>query len=144
MFGLIVAGGPLALAGGPTTQEASTQPSPATQPVPRDPAEGAPNPVKQSAAKLRLLGQAVMMFANDNKGKLPADLSQLSAYLGATMLENPRTGAEHGYEYVKPGEKIHKIRSPQDVPMAYELDKDGKRLEGGWVLYVDGHVAVAR
>lgn len=116
---------------------------PATQPASTQPAAKAPDPVKQSTRIMRQIGQAVMMYANDNKGSMPADLQALAKYLTqgfVDTLHNPRTGAEPGYEYISPGPKIHKVRDPQAVPMLWELDADGKRVEGGLVLYVDGHV----
>jgi prepilin-type processing-associated H-X9-DG protein len=103
------------------------------------------NPAKQSAANMRSIGWAIGMYATENRGYLPTDLSQVERYFGnkeaaVKVFRNPRTGAENGYEYVLHGERISKLKQPATVPMAYELDPQGERVKDGIVLFADGHV----
>jgi len=142
--GLVIAQQP------PTTGQAATMPSGpvSTQPTDADPLANEPDPVKKSAAVMRQIGQAIVMYCNDNRGFLPADLKLLSThrYLrdDVAKLKNPRTGAEPGYEYVSPGPRITRIKNATTVPMLWELDADGKRLDDGLVLFLDGHVEKAK
>lgn len=119
-------------------QEATTQPS--TRPVR---AADEKDPVKRSAAIMRQMHARLMMYCIENRGHLPAEITKLSPYLPAQFfetLQNPRTGAKPGYEYVWPGKSIPRIKEPHTVPLMWELTGDGKRLKGGFVLYTDGHV----
>ena len=127
---------PLVLGDGPASRPATTQPASAEEPS---------DPVHRSSLRMRQLGQAIMIYANDHRGTFPSDLEALVAgkYVPADFLArpNPRTGATPAYQFAPPAMKIQKIRNPQDAGVLWELEKDGKRLDGGLVLYADGHVA---
>ena len=84
-----------------------------------------------SAQKLSRLGKAVVMYAADNNGKMPATLKELKPYLGGDdfkwLIENVRYFGK-GQESKEP-----------DTPIAYDktlLEKGN----GTNVLFLDGHV----
>ena len=110
----------------------------------------------KSASNLRQIGQGVMMFANENKGKFPREIGQLPATqdLTADVFVNPRKGTSSpprdanageaaaawvrqnsDYEYVGAGKDY---RAATDEIVAYE--KPDGLSDGINILFADGHV----
>jgi len=86
---------------------------------------------QKSGEQLSGLGKAVVMYANDNNGKMPAALQELKPYLGGEdlrwLIENVR--------YFGKGQE----RERPDTPIAYDktlLEKGN----GTNVLFSDGHM----
>ena len=108
----------------------------------------------KSASNLRQIGQAAMMYANENKGNFPPDLKTIYKQVDLTpsVFINPRSDTappppgtpdemaawvqEHG-DYVWIG-KGKNASSPADTVLAYEKLEDNP--EGVNVLFADGHV----
>lgn len=112
----------------------------------------------RSATHLRMLGQLVMLYANDNKGRYPADWASLAGdYLAHPYFANPRSdtllprGELSGVEqrawaersaatlrdYIYTGAGIHS-GSPETEVLGYE---NPNRVWGDvHVLFNDGHV----
>jgi prepilin-type processing-associated H-X9-DG protein len=110
----------------------------------------------KSASNLRQMGQAVQMFANENKGKFPKEIGLLPATqeLSADAFVNPRKGSpgpppdamegeaaakwvrqNSDYVYVGAGKDY---RMTQDEVLAYE--KPEGLSDGINILFGDGHV----
>jgi prepilin-type processing-associated H-X9-DG protein len=110
----------------------------------------------KSASNLRQMGQAVQMFANENKGKFPQEIGQLPATqdLPADVFVNPRKGSpappaearagdaaakwvrqNSDYVYVGAGKDY---RMSADEVLAYE--KPEGLNDGINLLFGDGHV----
>ena len=106
----------------------------------------------KSAANLRQIGMAVHIYANENKGKFPDDLSATIGELTPTVFANPRksdpapVGLEEAeqkawilqnsdYEYVGKGLTY---TAGADVVVAYE--KPDGLSDGINVLFADAHV----
>jgi prepilin-type processing-associated H-X9-DG protein len=97
----------------------------------------------QSASNLRQIGMAVMMYANDNQGALPANFAALTPnYLPTDeVFANPRDPArgKQAYVYVKPAEaKLNDVKDASQRVLAYEAHDAFPPL-GVNVLFLDGH-----
>jgi prepilin-type processing-associated H-X9-DG protein len=110
----------------------------------------------KSAANLRQIGMAAMLYANAHKGKLPDELSQTLEFdLSPQVFVNPRTstslpGGLEGeavkrwvnessdYVYAGKGMKLTTVRDAADTVLAFE--KPEGLSDGLNFLYVDGHV----
>jgi hypothetical protein len=117
-------------------------------------------PLGSSAGNLLQVGQALMMYANDNKGHLPPDLGKLAKYVrgnldvftsprGGTPLprevrEKPEASADwfnSRCDYVltvPPGTRLSRVREPGAFPLV--IEKGSKGREPIAILYADGHV----
>ncbi len=101
----------------------------------------------QSMSNMRQLVLAIIMYANDNKGAFPAELTDLKKYLGdndgtviARILTNPQTPDQKpGYIYIKPNvATIKEIRSSHERLIIYEnYSKWPGKINVG---FADGHV----
>jgi prepilin-type processing-associated H-X9-DG protein len=107
----------------------------------------------QSASNLRQIGQAVQIYANEHKGKFPADLAEtMTVDLIPQVFVSARTGNEvppglegeglktwvnesSDYVYVGAGKNF---RANADVVIAYE--RPGSVTDGLNILFADGHV----
>ena len=103
----------------------------------------------ESAANLKDLSRAVLKFQADN-GAWPATLADLMPVIGtsdelgeigggkdyATLVRNPLTGDDPGYEYVKPPADVE---SMSGTIVLYQL-RDGKRDSTIPAAYLDGSV----
>lgn len=105
-----------------------------------------------SSDNVRELCLALVLY-QEEKNEYPDTLDQLEPYIGkvskyshgypigngkdfATLIKNPYTGDDPGYEYVKPPEKIESIRK---TIVFYQL-RNGKRDETLVVGWLDGSV----
>jgi prepilin-type processing-associated H-X9-DG protein len=108
----------------------------------------------KSASNLRMIGQSVMIYANENKGKFPEDAGTilLSGDITAEVFVSPRTGTstpqglegdalkawaneQADYTYVGKGKKY---TAGADEVLAYE--KPDRVTDGVNILFCDGHV----
>jgi len=114
-----------------------------------------------SYGNLLKIGQAVQMYASENKGHLPPDLGKLGRYLNndldvfvsprrATQVppdvrEKPDASAEWfalrcDYVWtVPPGTRLTKIRPANQFPLVVERGTDERDAHVA-ILYADGHV----
>ncbi|MBA7706112.1 hypothetical protein ES703_114958 [subsurface metagenome] len=93
----------------------------------------------ESAEKLRQLALAALMYADDHKGKLAADLNKLKPYLGK---ENLFEWIVENVEYIGQG-KMTDVRRPHRRAVAYDRTLLGKGY-GTNVAFMDGHVEFLR
>lgn len=96
----------------------------------------------ESASNIHRLLNATRTYCADHNLALPDDLTQIEPYLGTpltTCLENPHTGENPGYLYVKPGTILTDVVNPSSTPMIWEVRNGAKAIPGN-VAYVDGHV----
>jgi prepilin-type processing-associated H-X9-DG protein len=95
----------------------------------------------QSATNLRQIGQALLLYANENKGLYPDNLQALTRTqdLPEETLKSPAGPAKNGPDVVYLHFKGMNNTLGADVPVAYDaaLLEQG---EGTNVLYGDGHV----
>jgi outer membrane murein-binding lipoprotein Lpp len=105
--------------------------------------------VNDSSQNLKELSTAILKYHEDNE-KWPDALADLKPVIGtdyagakigggkdyAALVKNPATGADPGYEYVKPSEKPD---SYEKTVVLYQL-RDGKRDETLKAGYLDGSV----
>jgi prepilin-type processing-associated H-X9-DG protein len=101
------------------------------------------------AANLRQIGQAIVMYANDNKGYAPPDFSYLPQYLaGTTVYTCPSSSApattsgsvSTDYIYVvRPGQKLMTQKYAAQSVLVYEPLSDHPG-DGANFLFFDGHV----
>jgi prepilin-type processing-associated H-X9-DG protein len=108
----------------------------------------------KSASNLRQIGQAMMLYANENKGKYPREMGELlltqdiaiDAFVNPqTKTKSPRNknkedqaawvSKDSDYEYLGAGKDN---TTPADVVVAHEKIRPG--LQGINMLYGDGHV----
>ena len=99
----------------------------------------------QSASNIRQLLQGCLLYANDNKGKYPANLQELEKSMLAYMpepaqikqiLTNPaRPEQKPAYVYIAPAQGF---KAGPDVVVIYESHKDFG--DGVNVGFADGHV----
>lgn len=101
-------------------------------------------------SNLRQVSLALHMYANDNRGYLPADLSQLDRYLrpagqtppGVTptnVMDCPvHPGTAPSYELLTPHLRLNRLREPDKQAVLWEIlaHPDGRRNVG----YADGRV----
>jgi hypothetical protein len=96
----------------------------------------------QSMDHMKKLATALIEYAGDNEGRYPDSLDQVKEYCKEkpydVLIENPFTGDNPGYEYVKPAEDA-KIT---ETVVLYQL-KGGSRATEGKVAYLDGSVRAA-
>jgi hypothetical protein len=108
-------------------------------------ARDAANQVK-SASNLRMLGQSVLLYSNENNGKYPDKLEDLKSQFDFgsptfdDVTKNPRSTDKPGYIYVKPAAKLADVRNPSETPVFFE-SLNGKKNPDGLIGYADGHVA---
>ena len=97
-----------------------------------------------AAANLRQIAMACMMYASENAGKLPPNLSALTEgdrpMIPKGILKSPRdpTGADMSYAYV--AGLTTKMARPSETIMAYENPDVVDASEGLNVAFLDGHV----
>jgi hypothetical protein len=93
----------------------------------------------QSMDHMKKLAEAIIEYSDDNDGAYPDSLDQVKEHLKEkpydTLIENPFTGDNPGYEYIKPADDA----SISDTIVLYQL-KDGSRVTQGKVAYLDGAV----
>lgn len=103
----------------------------------------------ESSDHLKHLARAVLKHQTDNQA-WPDEIADLKPVIGqsddlgpiggdkdyAALISNPLTGANPGYEYVKPAEEPESYSS---TIIFYQL-RDGKRDETLPVAYLDGSV----
>lgn len=96
----------------------------------------------QVASQMRMTMTGIVLYANDNRGKLPSSLDELSkgGTVSATTVLCPSSGKP--FVYVMPSEsQIHRIKAPGDVVIVYNPpDRVASRaLICG---FADGHVEI--
>jgi prepilin-type processing-associated H-X9-DG protein len=97
----------------------------------------------QVASNLRQLDMGVMMYANDNTGKLPKDLGpDIEKYLGANskqLWNDPlRPNQKKPYVYLKLADKMTDVKDPASAVLIYE---NHTTWDAGLnVAFADGHV----
>jgi prepilin-type processing-associated H-X9-DG protein len=141
-FGMALAGLILGLLVGPVVLIAILLPS-------LNRARETANRVK-CASNMRQIGQAMLLYANDNMGKYPPDLPTLlknediaaSIFLcpssGETAANGPADLESGGHDsYVYLGKGLTES-SDQNLPTLYEVD--AHHIDGANFLFVDGHV----
>lgn len=103
----------------------------------------------ESSQNLKILSMAIIKFQEDNQ-TWPESLNDLQPIIGtdyagekiggdkdfASIVKNPITGDDTGYEYVQPPETPESYAS---TVVLYQL-RDGKRDETLSVAYLDGSV----
>jgi len=93
----------------------------------------------QSMDHMKKLAEAIVEYSGDNDGKYPDSLDQVKDYCKEkpydTLIENPFTGDNPGYEYVTPAEDAKMA----ETIVLYQL-KGGSRVTQGKVAYLDGSV----
>jgi hypothetical protein len=93
----------------------------------------------QSMDHMKKLAEAIIEYSDDNDGAYPDSLDQVKEHCKEkpydTLIENPFTGDNPGYEYIKPADDA----SISDTIVLYQL-KDGSRATQGKVAYLDGAV----
>ena len=93
----------------------------------------------QALDHMRKLAIAVIDYADKNDGQFPAELADAAEYCKETpfdvLINNPFTGDNPGYEYVKPAEDA----PITETVMIYQL-RDGQRDTSLKVAYADGSV----
>jgi hypothetical protein len=93
----------------------------------------------ESMDHMKKLAEAIVEYSGNNDGAYPDSLDQVKEYCEEksydTLIENPFTGDNPGYEYVKPADDA----SISDTIVLYQL-KDGSRVTQGKVAYLDGSV----
>jgi prepilin-type processing-associated H-X9-DG protein len=91
---------------------------------------------EQTANRLRSLGQAMQLYANENKGFFPPELKLTVKYLGsaekAAEIQRDVTYA------VAPGTRMSRLKRPATVPVALAPAAGGAETLA--VLFADGHV----
>lgn len=94
-----------------------------------------------SAANIRMIAIAVIMYANENRNRYPDTLEQLRPYIDQyeTVMTNPRTGQANGYIYKKPAQTTNEI-DLATTPMIWEATADGQPDPNANIGYADGHV----
>ena len=101
----------------------------------------------QSASNLRQLALCVIMYANDNKGRLPEKFpADLAPYLGGdaalnAVLVNPsRPGKTPGYVFVVPegAKQLTDVRKPAETIVLYEA-YEAWPAGGIATGFIDGH-----
>jgi prepilin-type processing-associated H-X9-DG protein len=111
----------------------------------------------QCASQLRQMAMGAFMYANGNRGFLPPDMDTVTtsgippalftcpACAGDPTKPVASTGAfgNYNYVYLGNGRKITTMRSPQSVPLIYELPTNHTD-PGINVAYADGHVEMLR
>ena len=94
----------------------------------------------RSAANLRQIGQALALYANENKGKLPPDLATVlkTQNLKKEVLESPfgegKENGDYSYPFVD-----GMTNAPADIVVIHDASELAKG-DGAGVLYGDGHV----
>jgi hypothetical protein len=88
---------------------------------------------------IKKLAEAIVEYSGNNDGAYPDSLDQVKEYCKEkpydTLIKNPFTGDNPGYEYVKPADDA----SISDTIVLYQL-KEGSRVTQGKVAYLDGSV----
>ena len=93
----------------------------------------------QSMDHLKKLAEALIQYSQDNDGTYPDSLDQVKDLCKEkpydTLIENPFTGDNPGYEYVKPADGA----AITETIVLYQLE-GGSRVTQGKVAYLDGSV----
>ena len=83
------------------------------------------------------------MYAQENQGKMPANLQDIKSYIGGEdALESPRKppnfpGPSYIYVEALAGKKMSELKFPEQVVMVYENpDISGNEINVG---FLDGH-----
>lgn len=88
---------------------------------------------------MKKLAEALIEYSRDNDGAYPDSLDHVKDYCKEksydTLIENPFTGDDPGYEYVRPSDGA----PVSDTIVLYQL-KSGSRVTQGKVAYLDGSV----
>src|SRR5688500_16745220 len=88
-----------------------------------------------TAAAMRQLGQAMMIYSLDYKGYLPPDVRALSKYIGKDA-ESLIARAEAEFVYtVPPGTRLVKLKPADRHPLAVQKPAPGDAM---WILFADG------
>jgi prepilin-type processing-associated H-X9-DG protein len=97
---------------------------------------------EKSANNLRQIGQALLLYANENKGAYPDNLQALTRTqdLAEEALRSPVGPAKNGPDIVFLAAKAGKASGQAEVAVAYDAAMVDLG-EGTNVLYGDGHVA---
>ena len=96
-------------------------------------AAGAPD---DTAAMMRQIGQAMMMYATENKGHYPPDLRRLSPYIRENA-DAVITRAQAELAYAAALTNIAKIKSPAQHAVAVQKAAPGEPI---LILFADGRV----
>ena len=97
----------------------------------------------QSATNIRQIGMSVMLYTQENQGKLPDTVpGDIEKFLGPgsdRIFVNPQhPERKPAYVYVKPAAKIAEVRNPSERVILYEAhDAWGDGINVG---FADGHV----
>lgn len=95
----------------------------------------------RSAGNLRQIGQGIILYANENQGKLPVDLATVlkTQDIRADTFQSPfgegKRDGDYKYLYVEG----MTIAVPADVVIVYDA-AEFEKGDGATVLYGDGHV----
>jgi hypothetical protein len=97
----------------------------------------------KSMVNLRQVGQAVMLYANENKGKFPPDLATLIKTQDITedVMKSPYGPAKQGVDIIlvpTPNIDFTKIQRAGEIIIAYD-QASLEAGEGVGTLYADGH-----
>jgi hypothetical protein len=117
-------------------------------------------PLRSSAGNLLQIGQAVLMYANDNKGYFPPDLGKVTKYVKGDLdlFVSPRRATEIPSEVrakpedsalwftmrcdyvltVPPGTRLTRVRDMAQFPLVVEKGSEPDAPIA--ILYADGHV----
>ncbi len=99
-----------------------------------------------SVSNLQQLGIALLLYTDQNGGRLPDTLNELAFSLGGqgeALLFNPRTKENPGFIYVKPADTLDQIGNRSTTVLIYEA-RNGKIDPSGAMLYADGRVEMAK
>jgi hypothetical protein len=94
-------------------------------------------PAETVPDRLRALGQAIQIYATENRGYVPNDLALLKQILHNDEFVQQ---AQKDFVYVATTRptKIPQLRPMAQYPIAVSKPRDDK--DAIWVLFVDGHV----
>lgn len=97
---------------------------------------------QKSMQNLKQLATGIMLYADENNGKLPDKMSDIAKYIGGekvlkSILICPVT--KQAYTYNKPVENVNDSNKPSKMKMLYSETKDGIIS-----AYLDGHVEIKK
>lgn len=95
----------------------------------------------RSAVNLRQIGQGIMLYVNENQGKMPPDLAAVAKTqdLAPEVLHSPFGEAKAAGDYTYLAVDAPNKEIPPDVVIAYD-SAELRAGDGANVLYADGHV----
>ena len=109
-----------------------------------DALQGARAKAKQIGAmnNMRQILLALILYAENHQGQWPNELNELKAVTPDfdKLLDNPRTGLNPGFSYVKPA----KLYDPAKTPVLWEATSTGSRDLEAAIGYADGHIEAGR